>query len=184
VVGNCILLYQSHWLTTALRLVSLPGDGAWLPVILTVLTAALIYKLRGDKWFALVLVIAPLIGNVIKHILKAYFAVPRPEVFGCQVLTTYADGYSFPSGHTVYITIFFGLLAYYGWKNRAALWARLLLSISAFLILSIGYSRVYLGAHWYLDVFAGYVGGFTVLFVTILVYEYLLNRNKGEVKDA
>jgi len=183
VVGNCILLYQSHWLTTFLRIVSLPGDGVWLPVILTVLTAVLIYKLRGDKWFALVIVIAPLIGNVVKHILKAYFAVPRPEVFGCQVLTTYADGYSFPSGHTVYFTIFFGLLAYYGWKNRAAWWARALLFISAFLILSIGYSRVYLGAHWYLDVFAGYVVGFTVLLAAILIYEYLTRRSHAAVLE-
>jgi len=180
VVGNCILLYQATWLTAAMRLVSLPGDGVWLPVMLTIMAAIFIYKLRGDKFFAAILLVAPLVGNVVKSALKTYYAVPRPASFGCEVLAHDTGGLSFPSGHTVYYTIFFGLLAYYSWKNRKELWAQILLVVSIIPMLLIGYSRVYLGAHWYLDVFAGYIIGGVILAITILVYEYSLSRpNKG-----
>lgn len=178
-VGNCISLYQSPWLTSAMRLVSLPGDGVWIPVLLTLIAAFVVYYFRKDTVFAVILLVAPLIGNAVKHLLKTYYAVPRPEFFGCKVLATTADGYAFPSGHTIYTTIFFGLLAYYAWKYRTELWARILLPVSVILVLLVGYSRVYLGAHWYLDILAGYIVGFVVLVISILIYEYLLRVKKS-----
>jgi 8-oxo-dGTP pyrophosphatase MutT (NUDIX family) len=40
------------------------------------------------------------------------------------------------------------------------------------MILFVGYSRVYLGTHWYLDVVGGYVLGGAILMVAVLVYEH------------
>lgn len=176
-VGNCILLFRAFWLTTALRYVSLPGDGVLAPIAIVIVAASLVFFIKKDKVFALILLLAPLLGNLIKFLLKIYYSVPRPEVFGCDVLVSYGDKYAFPSGHTIFYTVFFGLLAYYAIKNWSELWAKFVLPISILMIASIGYSRIYLGAHWYLDVFAGYLIGGTILVISILIYEYILRGN-------
>lgn len=177
-VGKCIVLYQSNLLTVLMRAVSWPGDGVLAPLLLVTLAFTLIYLRNKDKVFALVLVLATLFGEVVKYLLKNFYQIPRPGTFGCNVLTTYADKYSLPSGHTVFYTIFFGLLVYYSVKHIRELWAKLVFPVSLTLILLVGYSRIYLGTHWYLDVVVGYVIGAAILAVAILVYEYWVKKGK------
>lgn len=182
-VGKCVELFRNDLLTHLMRLVSLPGDGVWVPVILVIFVAFLIFYFKKDKIFTLVLIVSPLFGQVVKSLLKNYFQVPRPDAFGCDILTTYGDKFSFPSGHTIFFTIFFGLLAYYSIKNIHSLWGKLLLPISLILVFTIGYSRIYLGAHWYLDVIGGYVVGGGILLMTITLYIYLISVNFLEKSD-
>jgi len=179
VVGNCISLFRAEWLTTLMRFVSAPGDGVVIPILIVIISAALFYK--KDKIFAFTLALAPLFGEMVKSLLKNYFQIPRPGAFGCQVLTTAVDKYSFPSGHTIFCTIFFGLIAYYCVKHFADLRAKIGLTISILLILLIGYSRVYLGAHWYLDILGGYVVGGAILAVAILIYRQLTGKVQKNV---
>lgn len=180
-IGKCVELFRSDQLTQFLRLVSLPGDGVLLPVTLTALIAAFVFFFKKDRLFAGILLMAPLVGNLVKFLLKNTFKIPRPGIFGCAVTANAVDHYSFPSGHVVFITIIFGLLTYYSIRNIHDWWARLLLSVSLIFILAIGYSRVYLGAHWYLDVIGGYVVGGVILTISILVYNYL--SSLSEAKD-
>jgi len=175
-VGNCIELFRSGLLTSFLRFISFFGDGVWIPVILTIIVA-MIFWFRKEKAFAITLAIAPLVGQIVKSLLKNYFQIPRPEAFGCNVLTTYADKYSFPSGHVIFYTVFFGLLAYWAWENRKGVYAWALLAVSSLMILLVGYSRIYLGAHWHLDIIGGYVVGGAILTVAILLYEYWERKN-------
>jgi membrane-associated phospholipid phosphatase len=75
-----------------------------------------------------------------------------------------------PSGHAIYYTIFFGLLAWYGIKGYWDKWYGKLFSIlSIGLIALVGPSRIYLGAHWTSDVIAGYIIGGTILYVTTII---------------
>jgi membrane-associated phospholipid phosphatase len=178
VVGKCILLYRSDLLTTLLKAVSWAGDGVWIPVAMVIIAAFLIFWFKKDKVFAITLLLAPLLGNVVKYLLKTAYTVSRPGVFGCEVLTNFADKYAFPSGHTIFYTIFFGLLAYYSIKHWHELWAKILLPFSLILILFIGYSRIYLGAHWYLDVIAGYIIGWAIFVISTILYKYF----SGEAK--
>lgn len=171
-VGNCISLYRSDFLTELMRFISLPGDGTWIPVFLTIVMTA-IFLWKKERVFAFILLIAPLAGQIIKYLLKNFYQIPRPEVFDCPVLVNYADRYSFPSGHVTFYTIFFGLLVYWAIKNFSNVWSKLLFTISAIMILLVGYSRIYLGAHWYLDIIGGYILGGAILTVAILIYEYL-----------
>jgi len=135
--------------------------------------ALLIFVYKKDKLFATILIIAPLVGNTVKYWLKNMYTVSRPEVFGCEVLTTYTDKYAFPSGHVIFITIFFGLLTYYSVKHFHEWWAKIVLPISLLLVISVGYSRIYLGAHWYLDVMAGYFIGWAIFVISTILYKYL-----------
>ena len=95
-------------------------------------------------------------------VLKAIVKAPRPfQVFagieGKRIST--ATGYSFPSGHTTGAASFYSSLAVTYRK-------RWLSTICALLILLVALSRIYLGVHWPLDVFAGLALGITVTFAT------------------
>lgn len=96
------------------------------------------------------------------NLLKAAVKAPRPfqtfpHIAGKRVAT--ATGYSFPSGHTTGAASFYSSVAV-SYRKR---W----LSITcAILIFIVGLSRMYLGVHWPIDVFAGLALGITVTFVT------------------
>jgi membrane-associated phospholipid phosphatase len=100
-------------------------------------------------------------STVFNPFLKSVFAIERPigqeAIESLRVHT--AEGYSFPSGHTQGATSFwFGLL----WILRKR-WVSM---IAVTMIFCVALSRLYLGVHWPVDVFAGIAFGiFWVLVV-------------------
>ena len=67
---------------------------------------------------------------------------------------------SFPSGHTLHYTVFYGFLIFVIATNFKSSWPRnVALVIFALLIALVGPSRVYLGEHWPTDVIGGYLIG-------------------------
>ncbi len=94
-------------------------------------------------------------------ILKAVVQAPRPfqvldSIEGKRLAT--ATGYSFPSGHTTGAASFYSALAY-SLRRR---WVSILCALA---IVLVGFSRMYLGVHWPLDVFGGLALGITVTIV-------------------
>jgi undecaprenyl-diphosphatase len=66
--------------------------------------------------------------------------------------------FSFPSGHSLFSFVLYGLIAYSVLTRRDPLPRRLILTFAcATLVLGIGLSRIYLGMHWPTDVLAGYL---------------------------
>ena len=119
---------------------------------------------------------------------------PRPstELIQLRIDPQEIEGFpSFPSGHTVHYTVFFGFLGFLAatrLKPPALSW--LLLGVLAGLVLLVGPARIYLGAHWSSDVMGGYLLGGAVLAIGVNLYrrwsirsgapEWVDVRNPGE----
>ncbi len=100
-------------------------------------------------------------------ILKLLFGRARP-------LTEYAQNmhfptHSFPSGHASGATIAYGLLAYLAWYLLPQPWNYITVAALIALIILVGISRVYLGAHFPSDVVAGWMLGSLGLLVIIFI---------------
>jgi membrane-associated phospholipid phosphatase len=142
--------------------------GNWRTGILVVLAGILVYWKYG-KLEAAMLAAAGIISWSNEGI-KLLIARPRPTADQVNILV-HESNYSFPSSHAFFASLFFGsLICLLITRLRPGLWRSVLISALILIILLVGFSRIYLGVHWYSDVIAGYVfGGF---FLTILIAGY------------
>jgi undecaprenyl-diphosphatase len=112
-------------------------------------------RFRLEAIFVLLTSSSTLLNAIVKRVIKR----PRPTQELVTVVKVINEP-SFPSGHVMYYTNFYGLVIYLLATNwRSGRIRNSLISICAFLIACIGPSRVYLGAHWPSDVAAGYIYG-------------------------
>ncbi|MBC1562341.1 phosphatase PAP2 family protein [Listeria booriae] len=124
-------------------------------------------------------------GALLPWVIKQIIARPRPT----DMLVS-QGGYSFPSGHATGSTAFYGMIAALLIIALSKMWHRIVIGIVAFLIiLTIMYTRVYLGVHYPSDVTAGLLLGSTAVLAgsaLFLLYSqschrYLLSRNWKDV---
>jgi undecaprenyl-diphosphatase len=120
---------------------------------------ALVLLVYRHRLLALVWLIAIAGGGLLDMCLKELFERERPPFRDALIDTTTK---SFPSGHSMGSLIGYGLLAYLMVLALPRLWMRVSVVCGlTLLVLAIGFSRVYLGAHYVSDVLGGYaVGGF------------------------
>ena len=120
---------------------------------------------------------------VIEFTLKQLVGRDRPDL----ERMVNGHGPSFPSGHVMAAVALWGLLplvvGLYT-RRRSLWWASV--GLSAFMIVSIAASRVYLGVHWPSDVFAGLLlGSFFLLGVEqVLFHMHRINGCGAARRDA
>jgi len=103
------------------------------------------------------------IGTLIKLLLH------RERPLTDYVLLKQFSSFSFPSGHTVGSTVVFGLVAYLLWGLLPAPWNWISALVLTMLIIAVGVSRIYLGAHYPSDVVAGWLLGLIGLLIIIFI---------------
>ena len=152
---------RSGWLDAVMLVVS-HSHSTTVVLIAAVLLAGGCWR-RGDRPAALSLAVVP-VGELLNVGLKHLFERPRPVVAEPLVhLTTY----SFPSGHAVASTLFYGALcALVLQRVRSRAWRGVAVGFAAFMVLLVSFSRVYLAAHYASDVLAGIAVG---LFCVVLL---------------
>jgi len=129
------------------------------------------------QWLYLGTWLAALAGGfVLNQLLKELFTRPRPYFEHPLLLEA---SYSFPSSHATMSLICYGMLAYFAvlalrtWRARTAV-----VFGATLLVLLIGFSRMYLGVHYFSDVVAGYASGGIWLSALITGSETLRRRSK------
>jgi membrane-associated phospholipid phosphatase len=92
-------------------------------------------------------------------------------------------GAAFPSGHATQSAAFYAMLAIVfgtglSFRRRAAVW-----SAAALVVLIVGASRIYLGAHWLTDVLAGYALGASWVAIVVAVL-LITSSGTGRVRPV
>lgn len=99
--------------------------------------------------------------------------VQRPRPFGYNLIIE--NNYSFPSGHAMVSTAFYGFIMYLIYKNiKNKKLKRFLISSIFLLIILIMISRIYLGVHYLSDTLAG----FSLAIVYLMVFITYIDNNK------
>lgn len=148
----------------------------WVAVSLTLGTAMvfLLFRFRREAFFLSL----TLLSSVVAFGVKALVDRPRPSEELVRIVVK-AQHQSFPSGHTTYYVTFFGFLIFLVFRLRQVpqpiRWTVGVCSL--LLILTVPFSRVYLGDHWFTDVLAGFVLGLISLIG--LIYFYLPRAGKS-----
>lgn len=89
---------------------------------------------------------------LINSVMKLFFAKPRPELWTRLIAE---HSFSFPSGHAVGSMVIYGFVGYLLGKEFES-YRGVIYAIASTIIISIGFSRLYLGVHYPTDIIAGY----------------------------
>ena len=155
--------FRTPWGDKLMVAMTMLGDAAvTIPLILAALFWLLLKK---DRYSALFLTVTAAIGFLLVTGVKQITKIPRPvDMYGGAV------HWAFPSSHATMSMVIYGFLAMLCSRELVVNRRWLPFGLSLFLILTIGYSRLYLGAHWLSDVVGGFSLGMAWLILMTVVY--------------
>lgn len=112
---------------------------------------------------------------LLNQVMKFAIQRPRPDVLRLADVS----GFSFPSGHSMAAMSVFGLLAWCVWRyEKNPRRCIVLMCLFALVIVMVGVSRIYLGAHYASDV----LGGFCVSMVWLVLYTKVIAPALGLIE--
>ena len=153
-----------------------------IPVIITwVLIVAFIFYRKQWKMESYLMLGNLTLAGILIVTFKNIYQRPRPEILHLVE----EKGFSFPSGHSLAVTIMVGtLIVIFSQRIKDQLWKRIVQILLGFYLLSVLVSRVYLGVHYPSDVLASLCVGLGVLFIEFPFYDKLRFqwRFKGKQK--
>jgi len=170
-IYNLIISIKSNAITNIFKIITSLASVHF--IIITCLIILLLKKLKHKRFLIIINTINDVILN---NILKFLFKRERP----IDLMLIEVTGYSFPSGHTMIATIFYGFIIYLinksNYSKNIKLTINILLTV---LIVLIGISRIYLGVHYASDVIASYLISISYLIVFIHFIEKYQNKEKN-----
>jgi membrane-associated phospholipid phosphatase len=164
---------RTPFLTTLFVWTTHIGNPFVFASVAVFLAAMLIIK--GNAYEALLFLSAMVVAIISLTILKNVFQISRPvsDIYS-------ADGWSFPSGHATVATSFFFLLAHLFFGKLKTVQGKIILILgSIFGAALVCFSRLYLGAHWTLDILAGIALGLLSVSFVILMFNVFIEGNRS-----
>ena len=167
--------HSSGWLVEVFKIVTLAGNAAVLGVIVVAIGFVLVR--RGRAKDAVVLFLAFGGASLVNALLKLIFHRPRPEL-----AFVHLDTYSFPSGHAATSSATFTVMAYLLARRQHSTGARIWIGLGTVVAIAlVGFSRLYLGAHYLSDVLAGISFGVAWAAASLLAYTFWGERETAEL---
>ena len=156
-------------ITAVLLIITRFASTLW--VVCATLATGLILWRKHCRYGLLALVLAVPCGVVLIPLLKMTFHRHRPNI---EYAYSTFKGYSFPSGHTLTATLLYGMLAVFAVLALKRWWLRMWVVLAAVaMVLLVGFSRIYLGAHYLSDVLASIAAGVAWLALTLTAVDFL-----------
>lgn len=161
-------------LSAVAQVVTTIGSEATIGVLTALVLAWLVLARRA--WTEAVVVAVTMgTGAALTLALKHLVARHRPPA--AVVLGPVDSGYSFPSGHTLFSTVFFGIVAALLLARTAHRIARVAVVLGWVMASgAVGASRLYLGYHWFTDVLASWTVAVAVLTCGYALWTLLRDR--------
>ena len=164
------------WLLPAMRDLTALGGVTVLTLVSALAVAFLLTRGRVRQAFYTALATGG--GALFGALLKALFARARPEAVPHLVEV---NSLSFPSGHSMNSAIIYLTLAVMISRSFEERRTRLfVIGVAALLVLTIGFTRLYLGVHYPTDVLGGWTVGAAWALAMGLVATRLQDRRKME----
>ncbi|MCU7556704.1 phosphatase PAP2 family protein [Macrococcus capreoli] len=167
-------IYSSEsFITTSIMLGFTKIGEVWAMIALSLLIVAYL-MLKRLKIEALFFALSMILAGSLNPLLKNIFDRERPTLLRLIDIT----GFSFPSGHAMGSTAFFGSIAYLLSRSDVK-FKPYLIGLCVFTIIMISTSRVYLGVHYPTDIIAGIVGGIiSILLAQTILHKVIDNRSQ------
>jgi undecaprenyl-diphosphatase len=133
---------------------------------------------RRRDWRPLILLTVAVAGAVALYdIVKILVGRPRPPQ---AIWIGHFPAAAFPSGHATQTVAFYSILAIIAGAGRSPRVKLALCSAAALVALVVGFSRIYLGAHWLTDVLGGYALGALWASVVVVIAMIVASRSSRE----
>lgn len=171
-VHNFVMRFYSEMTTKFMKVFTFLGSTPFIILLCVLVFVILIYKKQKEYAYKCVgiLVISTLINNIVKVIVRR----SRPEY-----ITVVENTFSYPSGHTMASVTLYGFLIYFILKSKISKTYKIIFSVILGIIpVLVGISRIYLGAHYFSDVFGGALLSIMLLSSIDIIYDKTLNRKK------
>lgn len=135
---------------------------------LTILVIILLWVLFKSYIPALIFGSGVLSAYLFNQLLKQLIARERPSI---SVILN-AEGYSFPSGHSMVTIVCYGLIAYFIGIKMTSFKRKVMVQLMlGSLVLLIGLSRYILNVHYITDIVSGFTFGSVILFLCIYIHK-------------
>ena len=147
---------RTPWLTPVMVLGTNLGAFVVAGPVAAVLVGYLLFK---RLWTAAALVVVVYgIGFYWGTLAQEVIRRVRPPQAAAIILVPNAFG--FPSGHSITAMLLYGAIAFLAFRIARRLWVRVTVAaVCVVLIVYVGFTRVYLGAHWPTDVIGAWLLG-------------------------
>jgi|GEM_PF-628785 len=167
-VNQLIVGLRTPALNKLMLLITVTGN--WQMVIWGTLLAAILLIAAKKRRYLMAMLISNGVGVAFITLAKTWIGRERPPV---EIALLSEHGFAFPSGHSYFAVVFYGLLAYFWAKHLHKHWEKILMvGLGGGFVLILAFSRIYLGVHWTTDVLAGLSISLAWLGVTIAYLEY------------
>ena len=166
-ITHAIYAWRSPALTGFMNGITVLGSHVFLAAAMI---AVILFLIKTQKKNAFLFSFILTFGVALNFLLKNLLHRPRPDFMPL----IHEPSYSFPSAHAMNSFIFYACLSYFIFRkllSKTLAWMHII--GAGIVVLLIGISRIYLGAHYPSDVVAGYAAGLLWFLMVLLLNKTL-----------